>query len=293
MIQVRPRHALVFWLAVLLLPLSTHADPLTLPDRPARVLLISLDGARPDALLQAQTPNIQALAAAGAVTWTASTVFPPATIPAHASMLTGLDVPEHGVNWNDYRTEAIKPVTFLTLAAEAGYTTAMVVGKEKFSQFVQDDTLAYTFARQGDRSVVDRAVQLIAEGVEVLVVHLPNPDYFGHSTGWMSTTYLRELTGTDLQVGRLMEALTLAGVRAETLILLTSDHGGHDTVHGSDIPEDMTVPFVLAGWRVRPGLTLTDEVHVTDAAMTILWALGLPLPTTDLGRVIEEAFAAP
>jgi len=279
-------------LALILLTFSTaQADTLT-PARPhpARVIVISLDGARPDAILQAETPNIQALAERGAVSWQASTVFPPVTIPAHTSMLTGLDTSEHGVTWNDYRDEPITTPTFLTLAAEAGYSTAMVVGKEKFSQFRQTDVMDYVFARVGDRSVVDEAINLIEGGVEVLFVHFPNPDYFGHSRGWMSDVYLNEFYNTDLQVGRLLTALDETGTAAETLIILTADHGGHDLVHGSDIPEDMTIPFILAGGGVISGMVLENDVHVTDAAMTVLWTLGLQLPETALGRPLREAF---
>ncbi|MDX1994105.1 MAG: alkaline phosphatase family protein [bacterium] len=259
-------------------------------ERPARVVVISLDGARPDALLMAETPNLQALAARGAYTWTASTTFPPVTIPAHSSILTGLDTSEQGVTWNEYRAEPIDTPTFLSLAADVGYTTAMVVGKEKFEQFRQRDSMQYVFARQGDRSVVDQAVAWIEGGVEVMFVHFPNPDYFGHSTGWMSDTYLEMLYTTDQQIGRIIEALEAEGVFEDTLLIITADHGGHELVHGSDIPEDMLVPFLITGPGVEAGLELRQAVTNTDAAMTVLWALGLPLPESEIGRPVLEAF---
>ena len=115
-------------------PANTQDDSARLVQR---VIVISLDGARPDAILQANTPNLQRLANEGAVDWQAQTIYPPATIPAHASLLTGLTPEEHRVDWNSYSTEVLAIPTFLTLTYDAGYATAMVVGKEKFDQFHQ------------------------------------------------------------------------------------------------------------------------------------------------------------
>lgn len=233
-----------------------------------QVVVISVDGLRPDALTQ--TPHIHVLAERGAVDWAAQTLFPPATLPAHAAMLTGL--PDHGVTWNDYRAEKIDLTTFLDLTAEAGYRTAMVVGKEKLHQLHHNETVEYSFMHEGDRSVIDEALRLLDDGVEVLFVHLPNTDYFGHSEGWMSETYLRELGNTDVQIGRLLAALD-----ENTFVILTSDHGGHGMVHGADIPEDMTIPWIIAGPGIDPGTTL-DDVRVSQTAATVLAALGLPVP---------------
>lgn len=251
-----------------------------------KVLVISLDGARPDALLLADIPNLKALAERGSATWEASTVFPPVTIPAHTSMLTGLAVAEHHIDHNSYSAEAVEVPTFLTLASDAGYKTGMVVGKEKFIQFHQRDEVYYEFARQGDRSVVDSVLTLIDADYEVIFAHFPNPDFFGHSTEWMSETYLNELSNTDRQIGRLLGKLE----GSETLIMVTGDHGGHGDAHGQDIPEDMLIPWLVAGPNVREGYTIEGEVHVTDTAMTVLWALDLPLPESQLGKPVEEAF---
>jgi arylsulfatase A-like enzyme len=255
------------------------------------VIVISLDGARPDAILQAQTPNIQALAQRGAVDWTAQTVFPPVTLPAHVSMLTGLDVSAHGVNWNDNDPShgVLPSPTFVTLAQQAGYRTAMVVGKEIFWQVNQMADTDYTFARRGDGSVVDRVIELLQADYQVIFAHFPNPDYFGHSTGWMSDVYQYELSNTDWNVGRILTALDELGLTNETLVILTADHGGHGTVHGSDIPEDMNIPWIAAGPGIVPS-TILHDARVTDTAATVLAALGLPQPEGMAGRPIVEAF---
>jgi predicted AlkP superfamily pyrophosphatase or phosphodiesterase len=245
------------------------------------VLVISLDGARPDALQQVYTPHIDALAARGAVMWEARTTFPPATVQAHASMLTGLDVDEHGVTWNAYSTEMLDPdqaPTFLTTAARHGYKAGMVVGKNKLQQFQQIDAVAFQFATRGDRSVVDGVIDMLDADYDVIFAHFPNPDYFGHSSGWMSEIYLNQLTHTDREIGRLVAALEHRDLLAETLIILTADHGGTGTSHGQDIPEHMQIPWLAAGPGVRAGVLLDEPVPVTATAATALCALRLPPP---------------
>lgn len=273
---------------------STSSPSLAEVPRASRVLVISLDGARPDAILQVSSPNIQGLAARGAVDWSAQTVFPPATLPAHASMLTGLDVSAHGIDFND--SQSFRPVleapTFLTLAHQAGYRTAMVVGKEKLKLLQQPgDVDDYTFVRNGDTGVADRTIELLASGFEVIFAHFPNPDYFGHSTDWMSETYLNQMVSTDVQVGRVLTALQELGLADTTLVILTADHGGHDAAHGANMPEDMTIPWIVAGPGIVPGTRFeSGSVSVMDTAATVLWALGIPAPPSVKGRPAQAAF---
>jgi arylsulfatase A-like enzyme len=259
--------------------------------KPTHVIVISLDGTRPDAILQANTPNLQALAERGAVAWEASTVLPSVTLPAHTSMLTGLSVEQHGVDYNSTQPGCpiIEPPTFLTLAEEADYKTALVTGKEKFCMYKQTDTLDYTFAQEGDRSVVDRVMELLDDDFTVIFAHFPNPDYFGHSEGWMSETYINELNSTDFQVGRILTKLDELELTDETLMIVTADHGGHDFEHGSDRAEDVHIPWIVAGVGVVSG-TMLEDVSVMDTAPTVLWALGLPLPEAITGHPVYQAF---
>src|SRR3972149_3217061 len=79
---------------------------------------------RPDALDPNRTPAILALAESGAFTLTAQTIHPSVTLPAHGSMLSGYDVEQHGLTWNDYLPENgfILTPTLFSLAHDAGRT---------------------------------------------------------------------------------------------------------------------------------------------------------------------------
>src|SRR5262245_40042566 len=66
----------------------------------SRVLLISCDGLRPDAIDKAGLSNIQSLIAAGSYQPRGRNQNPPVTLPNHTSMVTGLSVDSHGVRGN-------------------------------------------------------------------------------------------------------------------------------------------------------------------------------------------------
>ncbi len=276
------RLRLFLLLSCLNLSLSASAQDTTpiyqpIADGLTHVIVISLDGARPDAMQQANMPIVQSLARGGAVAWDAQTVYPPATVPAHASLFTGLDVDEHGVTENSSSTERLNIPTFLSIAAENGIPSAMIVGKNKLDQFHYPDSVYYEFPVSGDPSIVTAAIERLNAGDRLLFVHFPNPDYFGHSDGWMSDSYIYELQFTDAQIGRLLGILDEMGIRDSTLIVITADHGGHDDLHGANIPEDMTIPLIIAGYGIDAG-TILHHAHITQIAPTVLQVSGLAIP---------------
>src|SRR5215468_5024121 len=111
--------------------LRASAGPTTRPT--ARVMIISIDGLRPDLMLRADTPNLHQLFKNGTFTFWACTVPHAVTLPAHTSMLTGVIPRKHEVEW-DKDLPLKEPVypqfpTILEVAHKAGYSTAMAVGK--------------------------------------------------------------------------------------------------------------------------------------------------------------------
>ena len=266
----------------------------TLSPKAQRVLIISIDGLRPDGLLQSNIPRISALINGGAASFTAQTVFPSVTLPAHASMLSGRCVSKHGINWDDYEPDKgyLQGATVFSVAHDAGMRTVMVVGKEKLKTIARPGTVdAFQLITSGnDEDIAQAALQEAARGFGVLFVHLTYPDSFGHADGWMSATYLSVIGHEDTVVGTLLDGLQSQNLMEGTLIILTADHGGHDQSHGSLMPEDMTIPWIIYGPGVVSGPPLTIPILTTDTAATGVWALGLTIPSDWDGRPVVEAF---
>ena len=258
------------------------------------VVIISIDGLRPDAWEESDTPTLDALRAKGAYSAKAQTVLPSVTLIAHASMLSGMSPKKHGIYWNDYDPALgqINGPTLFSVAHEAGLSTAMVVGKPRLAHLVLPDSVDnYDYAGFMDRQVVDHALAVIQSGLpDVLFIHLPDVDTAGHATGWMSKEQLIVISGTDHLLGEIVAGLEAGGYLEHTLLIVTADHGGSGKAHGSDSPEDTTIPWLAVGPGVPAGITLQSEIVVYDTAATALYALNLPVPAVWDGRPVLEIF---
>ena len=115
--------------------------------RPRRVLVISVDGLRPDLLLRSDTPNMHRLFESGCYTFWARTVPQGITLPSHTSMLTGVTPRRHGIEWNR-DLPLFRPVypsypTLFELAHNARFTTAIATGKSKFATIIKPKMLSW------------------------------------------------------------------------------------------------------------------------------------------------------
>lgn len=268
-----------------------------------RVLIISIDGLRPDRLLLADTPVLHRMIREGTYTFWAKTTAVAITLPSHVSMLTGVTPYYHGIEWNDDLPFSIQvyphyPTLFET-AKLGGYTTAMVTGKSKFGPLAKPGTLDYVFMPEKnlreDALVADEAVKVIHQlKPEVLFVHFPTVDRFGHQFGWGSPEQLTAIALADQAVGRVVASLEEEGLKKSTFIIVTADHGGQGKVHGADDARSRHIPWIATGPGVKPGFDLTQivdlEVHTEDTAVTALYLLGAPLPVYLQGKPILSAF---
>lgn len=270
--------------------LPAGATPLAAPTppRPSRVVILSMDGLRPDGLEADGVSHIPALMRRGVVAQGARTVFPPITLPAHTSMLTGYLPSVHGVIWNDWSPgRGPRVPTIFALARAAGFRTVMVAGKAKFRQFGEAGGLDAFVLASGDVAVANEAVVQVQAGFDLMFVHLPDVDTVGHLSGWISPAYLEQVAESDRAVGRILAALPPG-----TTVILTADHGGHDKTHGLDQPTDMLIPWIIAGPDVIQGGLLPPTIKVSsmDTAATALHLLGLALPANAGGRPVLAAF---
>ena len=252
------------------------------------MLIVTIDGLRPDAMARVQPPNLLALAARGAHTMAARTVVPPNTLPAHASLISGVDPAAHGITWGAYEPGrgTIGVPTLFTLAKAAGMRTAIVCGKNVFRQLDAPGSIDHFADLPGGDHVV--ATEAIAQlgGYRLMLVQLADVDLTGHVSGWMSDAYLRAIGDADTAVGRL-----LAATPAGTTVIFTSDHGGNGRDHLSTADVDMTIPWMIAGPGVRAGRVLSGGIDIKDTAATAARVLGLRLPEGTPSRVVDEAFA--
>ena len=269
--------------------------PAPTPAPQPRVVILSVDGLRPDAVmgslaLEAAAPNIMSLAARGTYTWRAQTVSPSETLPGHSSMLSGQPPSVHHMTWDDYQPgRGFIPVpTVFSIAHAAGLRTVMVVGKDKLQHLnIPGSVDAFDMTNRGDAEIANEAIVQVQAGFDLMFVHFPDTDLCGHQDGWMSTGYLARVASVDRAIGRVLTALPFG-----TTVILTADHGGRGTNHSAAIAEDLTIPWMIAGPRVVARGELARPVRTVDTAATALFVLGLAFPAGTAGQPVTEIFAA-
>ena len=267
------------------------------------VIVVSIDGLRPDAIRRFGATNLQRLMREGSYTLAATTITPSKTLPSHTSMLTGEPPERHQVYWNTVATQQrdeIELPNVFSAARASGYATAAFFSKSKFNALQREGTLDYSqapggwFGRwSGSRTAHDVEAYLKTARPNLLFVHVPDPDAAGHRSGWMGSEYAYAVRKADHVVGRLLSAAETAFGAGNYSIIVTADHGGHGRDHGSERVEDVTIPWIAWGRGVKPGQLESGVVRTMDTASTVLWLLGVAEPGDWAGSPVTGAFQAP
>jgi arylsulfatase A-like enzyme len=279
-------------------PTAVHPRPDT--SLTQHVVLVSIDGLRPDAIATFNAPTLKRLIDEGASTLSASTILPSKTLPSHTSMLTGQPPDRHGVLWNNVATadaDTIELPNIFSVARSHGYRTAAFFSKAKFGPLQREGTLDYSQAPGGwfgkwyaTRTVNDVANYLKDARPNLLFVHLSDVDAAGHKHGWMSPEYGRSVLAADAGLKRLIALADEAFGAGNFTLIVTADHGGHGSNHGSDDPRDVTIPWITWGKGVKPG-RIGTAVKTMDTAATVLWLLGIEAPEDWAGKPVTEPYA--
>jgi arylsulfatase A-like enzyme/Tfp pilus assembly protein PilF len=284
------------------------------------LLLVSIDTLRADHLgcygyAGAQTPRLDSLARSGLRFARATTVVP-LTLPAHTSLMTGTFPAWHGVRDNGGFYVGDDQNTLAETLRAKGYRTGGFVSSfvldsrwgiaQGFDTFFDD----FDLEKYGDKGgmdiiqrpgseTVDRAVSWLGEDRDrpfFAWVHLYDPHtpyeapepYRSRFPANLVGAYDAEIAAADAQLGRLLDTLEVQGRLAETLVVVTGDHGEMlgehgEATHGFFIYDAAThIPMIVSGPGV-PAREIADQVRIVDLMPTSLEVLGLPIPPTVQG----------
>jgi choline-sulfatase len=267
-------------------------------ERPA-ILLVTLDTTRADALqpesTAVETPALAALAARG-LRFSQAYSTAPMTLPAHASMLTGLYPAAHGIHENDRRLAAEHPVLAGRLQ-EAGYATAAFVsgfpldrqfGLARGFDHYDDELDAAKNERRAD-ATTDRALAHLATAdagrplflwVHYYDPHEPYAPPEPFRSRYADRPYLGEIAFMDRELGRLVQGFEARFRDRGFKILVAGDHGEGlgehgEALHGNLLYQGvMRVPLIVAGTGISPGVR-EEPVSTRRVFDTVLgWAGG-------------------
>lgn len=254
-----------------------------------KVILISIDGMRPDGFLSCGNPYVQEMLRRGSYTLSARTVSPSVTLPCHMSMFHSVTPERHGVTTNVY-TPMVRPLNGLFEQVQlAGGTCAIYYGWDPMRDVARPRSVQYAafehnYSCDGvDGILTDLALERIAKSQPdfVFLYMGETDDKGGHDCGWMTDTYLRYVSTAIDHVRQVVEA-----VGDTYTVVVTADHGGHDRTHGTEMPEDMTIPMFFFGPDFTPGREL-HGVSMLDVAPTVADVMGVPRAREWEGRSLK------
>lgn len=269
---------------------SSWITPPSAPVPASLVVIVSLDGLRPDAI-GVQMPTLRRLRTEGLSATVARTIERTTTLPAHASMVTGQRDTDHGIRFNTLRPARgpIAVPSVFSLARASGLDAALFVAKNKLEHIAQPGVAHFESpsgrcARVGERAAA--YLRTARDGVHF--VHFAEPDSAGHRYGWMTPEYMRALRTVDRCLRDLVATLDARPDASRVLLLVTSDHGGHGRTHGTLSEADRRIPWIARGAMIRPGV-IDAPVSILDTAATAVDALGLEAPAMAGTSRIERA----
>lgn len=241
-----------------------------------RVILILVDGMRPDAI--ENNERLKNILKRSTYTMDAQTVMPAVTLPCHVSLFHSTDPARHGTTTNDY-TPQVRPIRGLCeVLKAAGKKCAFFYVWEQLRDISRPGSLDYSFYQsssvggaEADRLVTREAIEYLSKRhVDFTFLYLMDPDTAGHNVGWMTEEYFASVENSLECIETVLDSLP-----DDYRVIITADHGGHDRWHGMDIKEDMTIPLIMMGEEFEMGKVMDEEVNIKDIAPTVTRLFGI------------------
>jgi alkaline phosphatase D len=227
-------------------PIAPAAPAEAAPVSSPRVLLIGLDGFRPE-MLDWDAPNLKALAARGVRAEAMTPVMPSVTFVNFYSLATGLYPENHGMVANypydaeakEHFQQATGPTEERWWQGEPIWVTAEKQGLKTAIMFWLGSEVPHDGVRpsiwtpyQHEKPYQERIDEVLAwydvpdtERPRFAAVYFDRVDTVTHYTGPNSAEAKAAVTEVDAYVGQLIDGLKARGLADSTTIIVVSDHG--------------------------------------------------------------------
>lgn len=268
----------------------------------SKVLIIGLDGTRPDCLNNISSPNIYSLLDYSIYTLNGLTGDICWSGPGWSSLFTGVWRNKHGVNGNEETfekgEERIKQINSwpdlmsrIKKLSNNRISTASIVNWQPLNiDILHNIDLAKGYPNN-DNAITEDAIKILNDkylDIDLLFVHLDDIDHAGHEYDYCTNEYYKAITITDNRVKQILNSLNnRPNINNEDwLVILTTDHGGKDKTHEIDIPENRTIFIILTKFGHKAKLLncrqldhKTIKPEIVDIYPTILKHFGFDIDT--------------
>ena len=226
------------------------------------ILIISIDALHPKALHPESSGTLQKLMEQGVYTLDGFSTNPPLTLVSHAAMFSGTGPEKGGRKDNKWHAgqPGIEGETIFNAARSQGYLTGFFYSKEKLGFLVNQAVDRQKLDRDFS---VDNAMAFFetSDQKSFCFLHISGLDQTGPVEGWLSPGHMEELFYIDESIAPLIETVKSKG---SYLIIVTSDHAGHGTIHGSGHPDDARLPLIMVSDVINLAEYQGMTYHVTQ-----------------------------
>lgn len=237
-----------------------------------KAMLVLCDGMRPDSIEACKNRFAQQFAAQSLASMQGDAIMPSITLPCIMSLFTSAMPQNHGIFTLQYAVPLTPVQGLFEQAVAQDAKCAMFYTWEELRDLARPGSLSFSVCisemhapcAQCDAKAVDLAINLTRENAyDFVFVYLGDPDVCGHKYGWLSEEYNAAVSRCWQSIEKLTEAF------GDTYhIVVTADHGGHDHMHGTSLPQDMTIPLFI---RQKTGCSTgkLPPFSILDIAPTI------------------------
>ncbi|WP_426051118.1 alkaline phosphatase family protein [Brevundimonas sp. SL161] len=269
------------------------------------VIVIGVDGLSPDGVMKADTPTLDNMMANGSWSLHARGVMPTTSGANWASILNGAGPEQHGVTSNDWQVGEFNfptsvtgsggffPSIFQILTDQhPEWEVGSIYNWEGFGNLYDHRFVDYDVNGENEDQTTALATAYIrASRPNFLFVHLDHVDHAGHQYGHGTPQYYEAVARADALIAEIRQATIEAGIADDTVILVTSDHGGVGKGHGGETLAELEIPWIAYGGGVNRGVELDLPINTFDTPATAAWLLGADIPYAWLGRPVRPAMA--
>ncbi len=228
---------------------------ITVQAKENKVLIIGIDGCRPDALVVANTPNIDKLIANASYSLDAINEGTTISGPSWSAMLTGVWQEKHGVVDNSFTGENYEQYPHFFKYVEQynpELHTASICQWGPINDHIANQFADYVKNVSGEIQLISETVNYLSNNnPDALFIHFDDVDGAGHGFGYGPHVpqYLVAIEEVDAGIGQILNALEARSNYAEEdwLIIVSTDHGGIGYGHGGNSIEERNVFIICSG----------------------------------------------
>ncbi len=282
---------------------ASFAETAAAAPKARHVIIIGVDGMSPDGIARAETPTLDEMMKHGSWSMHARGVLPTTSGANWASIISGAGPEQHGVTSNDWRVGEFNFPTSVTgsggffpsifqLITEQHpeWEVGSIYNWDGFGRLYDHRFLDHdAHGEDEDQTAALAADYIRAKRPNFLFVHLDHVDHAGHAYGHGTAKYYASVAKADALIAKIRQATVDAGIADETVILITSDHGGVGKGHGGETLAELEIPWIAYGKGIKPGVELDLPINTFDTPATVAALLDVEIPYAWLGRPVRAA----